>query len=189
MNPLAGRLLVASRSLRDPNFAQTVVLMIEHGHEGALGVVLNRLTDQTVRDVWRTIGEFDCDNPQPLNSGGPVPGPLVALHTHGDLGEKQVLPGVFMSVQKEMLDQIVSAEFGEFRIYSGHSGWGGGQLEGEIEAGGWVTGPASSSDVFDEASLAGDGTPLWHTVLNRIGLAIMLPDVGSLNRPGNSAMN
>ncbi len=189
MSSLAGKLLVASRSLRDPNFARTAVLMIEHGDDGAFGVVLNRLTDKTVRDVWQAIGELDCDNSQPVNSGGPVPGPLVALHSCEELGEKQVLPGVYMSVQKDVLDQIVSTESGDFRVYSGHSGWGGGQLESEIEAGGWVTGPAMPSDVFDAESLAGDGTPLWHTVLNRIGLSIMLPDAGPLNRPGNSAMN
>jgi putative transcriptional regulator len=189
MKSLAGQLLVASRHLTDPNFARTAVLIIEHGDEGSLGVVLNRITSKTVRDVWHSIGEFECDNPQPVNSGGPVPGPLIALHTWEELGEKQVLPGVYMSVQKDVLDQIVTTADGQFRVYSGHSGWGSGQLEAELEAGGWVTGPARVTDVFESETLEGDDRPLWHEVLNRIGLSIMLPGESSEIQPGDSSMN
>ena len=150
---------------------------------------LNRVTDKTVSDVWHAIGEFACDNPQPVNSGGPVPGPLIALHKWEELGEKQVLPGVFMSVQKDVLDQIVSTPDGQFRVFSGHAGWGSGQLEGELEAGGWVTGPAEADDVFDADALEGDDRPLWHTVLNRIGLSIMLPGQSVDGPHGDSSLN
>jgi putative transcriptional regulator len=110
------------------------------------------------------------------------------LHPHEELGEKQVLPGLYMSVQKDVLDQIIGSTDGQFRVYSGHAGWGGGQLEGELSAGGWVLGQAAASDVFDAASLAGDGTPLWRAVLNRIGLSIMLPDAAH-RWSGNSSRN
>ena len=74
---LAGHFLVASRYLRDPNFAQSVVLMIHHDHQGAMGVVINRPSDKTVREVWEMIGNDPCDRDEPIFVGGPVPGPLV----------------------------------------------------------------------------------------------------------------
>ena len=79
-NSLAGHFLVASRYLRDPNFAQSVVLMIHHDQQGAMGVVINRPADKTIREVWEIIGNDPCDRDDLIYIGGPVPGPLVAVH-------------------------------------------------------------------------------------------------------------
>ena len=180
---LSGPLLVASRNLRDPNFRQTVVLLLEHNDDGALGVVLNRVSDRTVEQVWEAV-EFDpVDCLQPLNFGGPVPGPLIALHTSEELSEKPVLPGLFLSMQKENVDQLVRQEAHPFRLYSGNSGWGGGQLEGELKQGGWLTAPGTVTDVFAEPDES------WQEVTNRIALDVLLPGSDPDDLPSDPSLN
>ncbi len=180
---LSGQLLVASRSLRDPNFRQTVVLLLEHNDDGALGVVLNRLAERTVEQVWEAV-EFDpCDNNQLMNHGGPVPGPLIALHTSEELGEKAILPGLYLSMQKTSVDPLVRQDEHPFRLYSGNSGWGGGQLEGELKEGGWLLGEPFLEDVFS------DPNEVWDEVTNRIALDVLLPGVDPDDVPSDPSLN
>ncbi|WP_425397910.1 YqgE/AlgH family protein [Aeoliella sp.] len=182
---IAGKLLVASRTLRDPNFARTVVLMLEHSEEGALGVVLNRPSPKTVCEVWESLGEDLVDNDEFVYLGGPVPGPLVALHAIEELGEKRIIPGVYMSVQRDVIQQLVHTPDTRLRLYSGHSGWGGGQLEDELEAGGWHVTPAVTDDVFGDTEF----DHLWNQVLERIAINIMLPGVSPDELPPDPSMN
>ena len=134
---LTGHFLVASRYLRDPNFARCVVLMIHHSDEGAMGVVLNRPSDKSVREVWEMIGNDPCDRDDLIYIGGPVPGPLVAVHALEAFSEREVLPGLYVSTHRDALDLIVRKQDHPCRLYSGNAGWGAGQLEGELEAGGY----------------------------------------------------
>ncbi|WP_197526108.1 YqgE/AlgH family protein [Botrimarina colliarenosi] len=180
---LSGQLLVASRKLRDPNFQRTIVLLLEHNDDGALGVVLNRQVDRTIEQVWDTV-EFDpCDCQQQLNQGGPVPGPLIALHTSKELSEKRILPGLYMSMQKQTVDPLVRQDKHPFRLYTGNSGWGGGQLEGELTQGGWLTTPAAVSDVF------ADPDEIWEEVVNRIALGVLLPGRNPATVPDDPSLN
>lgn len=180
---LSSHLLVASRKLRDPNFQKTVVLLLEHNDDGALGVVLNRVVDRTIEQVWEAV-EFDpCDCQQQLNQGGPVPGPLIALHTSKKLGEKQILPGLYMSMQKQTVDPLVRQSKHPFRLYTGNSGWGGGQLEGELKEGGWLTTQAKVDDVF------ADPDEVWDEVTNRIALGVLLPGRDPKTTPGDPSLN
>jgi putative transcriptional regulator len=183
MNSLAGRFLVASPHLRDPNFVRTVVLMLQHEEQGALGVIVNRPGDKTVDDVWQLI-ESDppgCDDV--IYVGGPVPGPLIALHDQRSLSEREILPGLYMSMQKDAVDRLVKQPTATFRLFSGHSGWGGGQLENEMSVGGWLTWPAAAADVF------GDHETIWKEVCGRIGRRIMAPNVPPEQLPSNPEMN
>lgn len=180
---LSSQLLVASRKLRDPNFVRTVVLVLEHNEDGALGVVLNRLVDRTVEEVWKAIDAEPCDCQQPLNLGGPVQGPLIALHTAKQLADKPILPGLFMSMQRENVDELVRQADHPFRLYTGNSGWGGGQLEDELQAGGWLTAPASAGDVF------ADPDEIWNDVTRRIGLSIILPGIDPDDAPEDPTVN
>src|SRR5262245_13301244 len=102
-----GHLLIAAPSLVDPNFNRTVVLIIEHGDQGTLGLVLNRPSDTTVTELWSQIGNEPCSNERPLYMGGPVEGPLMALHRHESLGDNAVVDGVYFSVQKDNLTELV----------------------------------------------------------------------------------
>ena len=180
---LSGKLLVASRKLRDPNFRRTVVLLLEHNHDGALGVVLNRPADRTVRQVWEAVDFEPCDCDQPLNHGGPVPGPLIALHRSREHSEKTVLPGLYLSMQKATVDPLVRQEEHPFRLYSGNSGWGGGQLEGELRQGGWLTTAAKADDVF------ADSDSLWESVTNRIALDVLMPGLPADALPDDPSLN
>jgi putative transcriptional regulator len=180
---LAGHFLVASRYLRDPNFAKSVVLMIEHGDDGAMGVVINRPADKTVRDVWEIIGNDPCERDEFVYIGGPVPGPLVAVHTLEPYSECEVVPGVYVSTHRDSLDRMVRRKNLALRLYSGHAGWGSGQLEGELEAGGWLTTPATKDEIF------ADHETIWKSVTQRIGLEIMAPELDEKLVPPDPSLN
>jgi putative transcriptional regulator len=183
MKSYAGHFLVASPHLRDPNFAQTVVLMLQHEEQGALGVIVNRPGDKTVDDVWKMIGSDPIGSDEPVYIGGPVPGPLIALHNHRPLSEKEVLPGLYMAMQKDAIDALVRREGAKFRLFSGHSGWGGGQLENEMRVGGWLTTPAKAKDVLADPEL------LWKTVCGDIGRRIIAPDIPPERMPKDPGLN
>jgi putative transcriptional regulator len=180
---LTGHFLVASRYLRDPNFAQSVVLMIHHNDEGAMGVVINRPSDKTVREVWEVIGNDPCDREDFIFIGGPVPGPLVALHSIEEFSQHAVLDGLHVATQRDALDVLVRRSNVSLRLYSGHAGWGSGQLEGELEAGGWLSTRATVDDVF------ADHETIWKTVTQRIGLEIMAPDLDFEHVPPDPSLN
>src|SRR5436305_2107477 len=129
MGSLTGHILVASPHLGDPNFFRSVVLVIRHDEEGAFGVVLNRPLPSKVSDVWRALGNDNIANDQPIYLGGPVTGPLLALHTNDEYSEGDVVEGVCYATHKDHLNWLVEDYDGPLKIFSGYSGWGEGQLE------------------------------------------------------------
>jgi len=182
MESLQGKLLIAAPSLDDPNFARAVVLIIQHDEDGAFGVVLNRPTDKSIREIWEEIGGGECLSEAKLHLGGPVSGPLLALHTNFALSEQEVLPGVYLSTRKDHLDQLVNEETMDLRLYAGYSGWGGGQLESEMEVGGWMTLPANSDYVFTAEDDLWDqaGKEITGDFIKRLGIR-HVPDDPSFN--------
>lgn len=162
MESLKGHFLVASPHLADPNFVRTVVLMIHHTEDGALGVVLNRPAENTVRELWEKVGAGPCVSDQRIHVGGPVPGPLMAVHVDYNAAELEILPGLYFAAQRENLQKLVSQNEQPFRLFVGHAGWGGGQLESELEQGAWLTAPATVDVVF------GDPFALWKRVARQI---------------------
>lgn len=183
MKSLAGHFLVASPYLRDPNFAQSVVLMLQHEEQGALGVVVNRPGNKTVDEVWEMIGNEPIGCHDPVHVGGPVPGPLIALHNVRRLSEKEILPQLYMSMQKDAIDALVRREGAKFRLFSGNSGWGSGQLENEMRVGGWLTMSARPELVF------ADHEELWKTVCAEIGRSIMAPNLPPERLPKDPGLN
>ena len=183
MASLSGHLLVASQNLLDPNFVRSVVLLVQHTEEGALGVVVNRPISKSVQDLWREVGGGPCTNTQPVYLGGPVPGPLMAVHGEGSLGEVQIIPGLFFSASKQNLDALVARSDGNLKIFIGHSGWGAGQLEQELEQGAWLTAPSSPELVFFDSS------ELWATVSRLIGREMMQSMLHIKNIPDDPTVN
>jgi putative transcriptional regulator len=163
MASLSGHLLVASPYLQDPNFVKTVVLLVQHTEQGALGVVVNRPTNKTVQDLWREVGGGPCENTQPVFLGGPVPGPLMAVHREEQFSEMEIIPGLFFSATKKNLDILAMHADPDLKIFIGHSGWGPGQLDQELEQGAWLTSPDAAEFVFFNPS------ELWQTVSRHIG--------------------
>lgn len=145
-----GKLLIAAPKLFDPNFYQTVILLVKDEKEGSMGLVLNRPTDETVKSVLEQIdADVECKSQETLHVGGPVYGPLAALHELPEAGEVEVLPGLWYSADSENLTKII--ESGEpFRLYSNYTGWGEGQLEYEINSGGWQLIDGTKDYVFDK---------------------------------------
>jgi putative transcriptional regulator len=161
----AGMLLVATPALLDPNFVDTVVLLLDVDENGALGVVLNRPSAVPVADVLGDWGDIVAE-PEVLFHGGPV-------STEGALAVAQLssaddAPVGFREVVGQLgvmdLDtpvELVNGSIAGMRIFAGYAGWGDGQLAAEIEEGSWYVVPAEAGDVFG----APDG--LWTRVLRR----------------------
>ncbi len=183
MKSLAGKLLVAAPQLRDPNFCQTVVFMIQHEPQGALGVVLNRPSEKSVNEVWELIGKEPCDVDQLVHLGGPVPGPLLALHTLESQSDQEVLSGIYVTGQESAFQALVEHPDASYRFFSGHAGWEGGQLEGELKSGGWLSSQATMEDVFS------DYESLWKRVTSRIGLQISAPGLRPEQIPKDPGLN
>lgn len=161
MNSLKGSFLIASPHLPDPNFFRSVVLMVEHSEEGALGVILNRASNTALDEFWNEVSESSCHSTEPLYVGGPVEGPLMALHDDPELEGIEVLEDVFFTSDRESLEQMVRADR-PFRIFSGYAGWGPGQLENELQIGGWLVSAADHMQIF------GDADELWRRVTHAV---------------------
>ena len=168
MENLKGKLLIAIPQLPDENFFRTVVLVLKHTDDGALGLVLNRPTPVSLDKVWKSVSGDDSDSNDPIYLGGPVQGPLMALHCQFSQGEEDVMPGVFYSVRREQLDNLIRDQKKPLRVFTGHSGWGAGQLECEIEAGGWLVLDATYEHVFDS------GEELWKNACEQVGASILV---------------
>ncbi|HEY1601420.1 MAG TPA: YqgE/AlgH family protein [Pirellulales bacterium] len=149
MESLQGFLLVAAPALVDPNFRQTVILIVQHSDdEGALGLVLNRQTSTTVAELWERLGQEGKVNDGPVSLGGPCEGPLMALHTEKSAAEIEVLPGLYFSAAGEQLRSLAVNSQVDVRFFFGYAGWGAGQLENELSSGAWRTEPASLKHIF-----------------------------------------
>jgi putative transcriptional regulator len=183
MKCLAGKLLVASPQLEDPNFFQTVVLMVQHESQGAFGVVLNRPSEKSLNEVWEMIGKNPCGIDQLVHIGGPVPGPLLALHTVEKQSDQEILPGLHVTGQESAFEALIQNPTAKYRFFSGHAGWGSGQLEGELKVGGWLQSDATIDDVFS------DFETLWDQVTSRIGLQIIAPGIRPDQIPKDPGLN
>jgi putative transcriptional regulator len=156
---VAGRLLVASPILVDPNFARTVVLVLQHDSEGALGVVLNRPTEE---EVEAHLPEWAprLEEPPVVFLGGPVePAIAIGVVRSQSPPEPTALGGVGMV---DLGADPASAPAGPVRIFSGYAGWGAGQLEIELAEEAWIVVDALPTDVFTDRP---EG--LWSVVLRR----------------------
>jgi putative transcriptional regulator len=179
---LTGRLLVASPVMRDPNFDRTVVLMLEHG-DGAVGVGLNRASHVHAAQI---LPELDGRTAEPgtVHVGGPVqPEAAICLVRLARPESGPSWSHLFGNVGSVNLDRPLS-ELGEastgLRLFAGYSGWAAGQLEDEIEAGGWLVLGRRDEDTFSAQPGA-----LWREVLRRqkpqIAMLAAFPDDPGLN--------
>jgi putative transcriptional regulator len=167
MGSLKSHLLLAAPQLPDINFYRTVVLMLSHDAEGALGVVLNRPTDQVFDEIWSQFTGKPCECPVLIHWGGPVNGPPIAIHDNASIGEIEILPNVFMATAEDNIDYLVSNTPENLKLFCGYAGWAPNQLEQEIAAGGWLITEAHQSHLF-----AGE-EDLWKVVASEIGDSVM----------------
>lgn len=165
MEPDRGRLLVAAPGLPDPNFETTVVLLLEHGVEGTLGVVLNQPSEVGLADALDEWEPYAAEPPV-FFVGGPVgQGSILGLaRVSGDepIGVRPLVRDIGL-IDLEMGPTALGLE-GPVRVFAGYAGWGAGQLELEIEAGTWFILEVRTEDVF-----GADPESLWRDVLARQG--------------------
>jgi len=165
--PTKGRLLLATPPLVDENFDRSVVFVLEHHEEGAIGLVINRPSGVDLVSPLDRWGELQSA-PETIFTGGPVEtSAMIGLgkSTVDDVDASEhstQISGVIVSTDLSADPAIVAAEISEVRIFRGYAGWGAGQLESEIGAGGWIVVDAEVDDVF-----SAEPTDLWHSVLRR----------------------
>lgn len=172
---LVGRLLVASPALADGNFDRSVVLVLDHDEDGALGVVINRPTEVNVAavlPVWQPL----ASEPGVLFQGGPVAldSALALALVPGDgddepLGWRRVVERIGL-VDLDTPPEVLAAEISRLRVFAGYSGWGSGQLEDELAQGAWFVVPARLGPEWDGGDpFSASPEDLWRTVLRRQG--------------------
>lgn len=164
MNSLKGHLLIATPQLIDPNFARTVLLMLEHNEEGAAGVVLNRPTSATVTDIAEQVLGEAMEWDKSIHLGGPVTGPLMILHTEEPLADLTPIPGVFSTADAPKIERMLRLQIEPSLVIANYAGWGAGQLEMEIAEDSWLSLPARPEHVF----WAGDADDLWDSVVKEV---------------------
>ena len=180
MESMRGQLLVAGPSLLDPNFRRTVVLVGEHGEEGAMGVVLNRPSETEVEDAVPPLAGLSGVDDL-VFVGGPVqPQAVVVL---GDFVEPENAGALVVGSIGFLPGDTEPDEIGELtraRVFAGYAGWAPGQLEAELEEGSWIVEPALPEDVFTDRP-----DELWSDVLRRKGseysVIALMPEDPRLN--------
>lgn len=184
MKSLKGKLLLAAPSLLDPNFVQSVVLIVQHDENGALGLILNRPTQMTLKEAWEQVSEIPCSRSDPLYVGGPCEGVLMVLHSIEDEGQIEVMEGVYFATQSEQIQALLTRpEESRMRFFVGYAGWQAGQLEGEMEGGSWTVAPADAERVF------GPDKDLWRRVKREVAMHSILGRVNPRILPSDPSHN
>jgi len=151
MNSVQGCFLVAGPHQHDPNFVETVVLVVEHSDQGAFGVILNCPSERNQGFPQERRSERVLSGNARRPSGGPVAGPLMAVHADQAFAEHEILPGVFCTGKEEIVLHLIRQEKHPCKVFTGYTGWGPGQIEHEIEQGVWRVAPAVADQVFSSS--------------------------------------
>lgn len=181
---LTRHLLCAVPQLLDPNFHRSVVFMLDHGEDGALGLVLNSPMRTTLREVAQSLSlDWAGDPESRVRLGGPVEqirGWFLHDQPSWDSDADQLATGLWLttsleSVMREGDGQRFGEDDAHFMFLLGYAGWGGGQLEAEIAGGSWVVVPVVE-DGEDEVGVdvdflfECDPDRMWIEALQAIGV-------------------
>ncbi len=159
----AGKVLVASRDLNDPNFAKTVILLVRYDEEGVVGLVLNHRSTVPLSRLFEDLK----NQTEPVYVGGPVEtkSVLALLRSHVKPSDaERVLADVSLIASEGLLQKTLSSggEPENVRVYLGYAGWTVHQLEGEVEDGAWFIFPGAAGLVFDS-----NPDSLWARLIRR----------------------
>lgn len=180
---LSCHLLCAVPQLLDPNFHRSVVFLLEHGTDGALGLVVNNEMPTSLRDVADSLSlQWQGDPDACIRLGGPVEpvrGWILHDQEHWDPSGSEVTEGLMLTTSLEPVIEEGHAAFGangsRFMFLLGYAGWGPGQLEDEIAAGSWVVVPVKHGETRPagvEIDWLFDADPgeMWEEALRSIGV-------------------
>ncbi len=171
---LVGKLLVASAELSDPNFSQSVVLLIDHNVDGAFGLIINRLYGTgPLKEFLRGFGiESDTAGGNiSMRFGGPVEqGHLLVVHgsDYAIDGTVKINPDLAITNQRDVLQDLAIGAGPKLKmVVLGYAGWDAGQLEGEINRGDWTSMSADHDLIFSD-----DIDTIWQRAIARSGLPL-----------------
>jgi putative transcriptional regulator len=162
-----GKILVASRDLSDPAFAESVILVIHYDEGGTVGLMVNRRTEVPISRALREL-KIGGDRSDPVYRGGPVESANVLALLRSRVQPDDAAPvfgDVYLVSTKALLEKTLAkgAGPGEFRVYLGYCGWSRGQLENEVRQGSWQIFNRSADMVFDP-----DPKSLWRRLIARV---------------------
>jgi putative transcriptional regulator len=181
---LTGALLVASPRWVDSPFEKSVCLMVHHGSDGAIGVVLNRELPGQTAVLWENAGEKELlQLSGRLYLGGPHAGPVIAVHQRKDLAEYNPGHDVYFAAQAQNLKTLVSDPGCQWKIYVGQAAWGPGELDRQFSQGLWLPAEVNSRIVFD------DGNCMWRNALRQIGNRLVESLAGITEVPSDLSYN
>ncbi len=166
--PQAGIFLVATRGLRDPNFSQTVVFLIDYDSDGAFGLIIDRPTEHTMAELWPEIAGLEAHF---VYFGGPIfPYHLLFLIRSASApeGTRWVFQGVYLGSDDLVLKRVLAEGEDEFRVYAGHAGWAPGQLDNELARGDWYILPAERSFIFHQ-----EPSQIWEELIQRVDIQVV----------------
>lgn len=181
-NITPGTLLVASPALKGTVFQKAVVFVLQNNADGIFGVVLNRPANEEIKVEWHKMVGSDFSD-RFIVQGGPIGGPVFAIHQEQQLAEMEIPGGIFVSAGSEKFQQLVENETASYRIVFGVAGWPLGQLQDEIEDGLWFTLDGDADQVFD------DPTWMWERSLRRYGQQLICDMVGVKHLPASPLLN
>lgn len=161
-----GMFVIAGRGLSDPNFSESVVLLLEYDAEGALGLIVNRPTEVPLTDLLPEVEEIK-ERSDVVYVGGPVSKDRIVLLMRSDEHPRdsgRVFADTYVSSSMETLKHAVTLtrDGGTFHAYVGYAGWGPGQLDNEVSRGDWHISPAEEAIVFDRAA-----DEIWHELIKK----------------------
>jgi len=162
-SPPTAVFLVARPGMPDPNFRESVVLVVQSERAEATGVIINRPTNRSLAQLLPS--ERFAAFTDPIFFGGPVaPQGLFALFLSAKYSGPAVpmLPGIYLAVLPDSVDALVSKPPEKIRFFSGYSGWAPGQLQAEIERGDWLVVDADAKTIFQK-----DTSRLWQDMVQR----------------------
>ena len=204
-NLFPGTLLVASPALFGTPFRKSVVLVVQNNDEGTFGVVLNRPANEQLQFAWQELTGSDAENPN-LVHGGPIDGPVFALHQQSSLAEMEMPSGICITSESEKFQEIVQQsdeatdEFalpfesssspmdtkeisGQYRIVFGIAGWQKGQLQREVHQGLWYQLDGEPERVFDDPEF------MWEKSIRRYSRMMLCDVIGLTKIPINPLLN
>jgi putative transcriptional regulator len=169
--PGRGKLLVASRNMRDPRFRESVVLVVDYGSSGAAGLIINRPLEVRLAKLIPDMPMLEKRKDKAFY-GGPVEGNkmfLLIRSTETIEETSKVLADVHVSTSRTVLERMISGKrHTSFRAYAGYAGWGSGQLDAEIARGDWHVMKAEPRMIFER-----DPEKLWPELI-RLSSAIQV---------------
>ena len=186
MDSLQGRALVASPYLTDPNFLRSVVYILQHDAEGAIGLVLNRPLGTSIGSLLEDLEGRAFENDAPLYYGGPVEGGLMLLQ-EGRCADESA-PAVYLATEQARITEICGSDptvlpQPRYRLFDGYSGWAAGQLDAEMRSGGWLVWDIQPNQLFS------DPEELWQLAIKQIGRDILAGGIDPAKMPKDPAYN